>query len=85
MIDGKKCFDVIITKKEEAYENLLNWVKIMITQLVIYWINDLNNSDLKKQINFIGKCENDRPIMFFITEKSEETTSEFSQNSVSIN
>ena len=46
---------------------------------------ELENPDLKQQINFIGKLEKDqRATMFFITEKSEETTFEFSQNSVNI-
>ena len=34
-----------------------------------------------QQINFIGKCEG---TMFFIIKKSEETTFNFSQNSVTI-
>ena len=39
-----------------------------------------------QQINFIGKLENQahEAIMFFIIEKSEETTLEFLQNSVNI-
>ena len=45
---------------------------------------ELENSNLKQQINFIGKLEDDRATIFFITEKSEETNFEFSQNSVSI-
>ena len=45
---------------------------------------ELENSDLKQQINFIGKLEDDRATMFFIIEKSEETTCEFSQYSMSI-
>ena len=45
---------------------------------------ELENPDLKQQINFIGKLEADEAIMFFIIEKSEETTFEFLQNSVSI-
>ena len=45
---------------------------------------ELENPDLKQQINVIGKLEDDRTTMFFINEKSEETTFEFSQNSVSI-
>ena len=45
---------------------------------------ELENYDLKEQINFIGKLQDDRATMFFIIEKSEETTFEFSQNSVSI-
>ena len=45
---------------------------------------ELENPNLKQQINFIGKLEDDRVTMFFIIEKSEETTFEFSQNSVII-
>ena len=39
-----------------------------------------------RQINFIGKIEgqNNAVIMFFIIERSEGTTFEFSQNSVNI-
>ena len=40
------------------------------------------NPDLKQQINFIGRLEEDNATMFFIVEKSEETTFGFSQNSV---
>ena len=35
---------------------------------------ELENHDLKQQINFIGKLEEDRATMFFIIKKSEETT-----------
>ena len=45
---------------------------------------ELENPDLGQQINFIGKLEDDKATMFFIIEKSEETTFEFSQNFVSI-
>ena len=45
---------------------------------------ELENLDLKQQINFISKLEEDEATMFFIIEKSEETTFEFLQNSVSI-
>ena len=45
---------------------------------------ELENPDLRQQINFIGKLKNDKAIMFFTIEKSEETTFEFLQNSVSI-
>ena len=45
---------------------------------------ELQNPDLKQQIIFIDKLENDEATMFFIIEKSEETTFEFLQNSVSI-
>ena len=42
---------------------------------------ELENPDLKQQINFIGRLEEDAT-MFFIIEKKEETTFDFSQNSV---
>ena len=42
---------------------------------------ELENFDLKQQINFIGKLEQDATI-FFIIEKKEETILSFSQNSV---
>ena len=46
---------------------------------------ELENSDLKQQINVFGKLEEgNRAIIFSMTEKSEETTFNFSQNSVSI-
>ena len=45
---------------------------------------ELENPDLKQQINITGKLEDNRATMFFIIEKSEETTFKFSQNSVSI-
>ena len=45
---------------------------------------ELENSDLRQKITFIGKLEDDEATMFFIIEKSEETTFEFLQNSVSI-
>ena len=45
---------------------------------------ELENSDLKQKIDSIGKLEDHRAAMFFIIEKSEKTTFEFSQNSVSI-
>ena len=37
-----------------------------------------------QKINLIGKLEDDKTTMFFIIEKSEETTFEFSQNFVSV-
>ena len=43
---------------------------------------ELENSDLRQQINFISKLEDDEATMFFITEKSEETTFEFLQNHI---
>ena len=45
---------------------------------------ELENPDLSQQTIFGGKLEDDRSTMFFIIEKSEKATFEFSQNSVSI-
>ena len=45
---------------------------------------ELENPDLRQQINFIGKLEDNRATMFFIIEKSKETTFEFSQNFLTI-
>ena len=45
---------------------------------------ELENPDLKQQIDFIGKLKKDKATMFFITEKTEETTFNFSQISVDI-
>ena len=46
---------------------------------------ELENPDLKQQINFIGTLErNEGAKTFLIIEKSEETTFEFSQNSTTI-
>ena len=46
---------------------------------------ELENPDLKQQINFIGRLKRDEgATMFFIIEKSEETTFEFSQNAETV-
>ena len=46
---------------------------------------ELENPDLKQEINFIGRLErNEGATMFFIIEKKEETTFDFSQNSVNV-
>ena len=42
---------------------------------------ELENLDLKQQINFIGRLEENNAAIFFIIEKKEETTFDFSQNS----
>ena len=43
---------------------------------------ELENLELLQQINFIGRLEENNATMFFIIEKKEETTFDFSQNSV---
>ena len=45
---------------------------------------ELENLVSKEQINFIGRLDRDKATMFFIIEKSEETTFDFSQNSVAV-
>ena len=46
---------------------------------------ELENADLKQQINLIGRLGRDEgATMFFIIEKSEETTLEFSQNAATV-
>ena len=46
---------------------------------------ELENPDLKQQINFIGRLKRDEgATMLFIIEKSEETTLEFSQNAATV-
>ena len=43
---------------------------------------ELENLDLKQEIDFIGKLKEDKATMFFIIQISEETTFNFSQNFV---
>ena len=46
---------------------------------------ELENPHLKQQINFIGRLErNEGATMFFIIEKSQEATFEFTQNAATI-
>ena len=52
---------------------------------------ELENFDLKQQINLIGNIERERDATeaikattFFINEEQEETTFDFSQNSVTV-
>ena len=46
--------------------------------------SELENPDLKQQIDFIGRLDEDNVKMFFIIERKEETTFDFSQNSVTV-
>ena len=46
---------------------------------------ELENLDLKQQVNFFGRLErNEGTTMFFIIKKSEETTFEFTKNAVTV-
>ena len=100
LVDGKSFFDLPVKNEEEAYEktmdmsnnndyttgNLLDFVYFKENYKLI--ATDLSKQTKLKdpqQINFIGKLlKNTGATMFFIIEKSEETTFEFLQNSVNI-
>ena len=100
LIDGKGFFDLPVKNKEETYEKLIdmnNNNDYTIGNLIDFAYFKENYrliaTDLSKQtklkdrqqINFIGKLDKDNgATMFFIIEKSEETTFNFSQNSVTI-
>ena len=43
---------------------------------------ELENPDLKQLINFVGRLEENNATILFIIEEKEETTFDFSQNSV---
>ena len=62
--------------KEEAHEKIMSINKN----------NDYTTGNLLdyEYFSIIGKLEDDKATMFLITEKSEETTFKFLQNSVSI-
>ena len=45
---------------------------------------ELENLDLKQQINFISRLDEDNAVMFSIIERSKEVTFDFSQNSVTL-
>ena len=100
LIDGKRFFDLSVKKEEETYEksmhisnnnnyttgNLLDFAYFKKHYKLIA-INLSKQTKLKdpQQINFIAKLlRHTRATMFFIIEKSEETTFNFSQNSVTI-
>ena len=99
LIDGKSFFDLPV-KNEEAYEkiidmsnnndyttgNLLDFAYFKENYKLIA-IDLSKQTKLKdpQQINFIGKLlRNTGATMFFIIKKSEETTFNFSQNSVTM-
>ena len=100
LIDGKSFFDLPVKNYEEAYEKIVdmsNNIDYTTGNLLDYAYYKkhyrLIASDLSKQtklkdpqqINFISKLlRNACATMFFIIEKSEQTTFNFSQNSVTI-
>ena len=64
------------------YDYFLKHCKLIATDLSKQI--ELENPDLRQQINSIDKSEADKATMFFIIDNSEETTFEFLQNSVII-
>ena len=97
LIDGKRFFDLPVKNEEEVYENIIdmsnnnNYTTDNLLDFAYYKDNyNLIAIGLGKQtkikdpqqINFIGKI--DGVTMFFIIERSEETTFESLQNSVNI-
>ena len=100
LTDGKGFFDLAVKNKEEAYKKVIDKSNINdyttgnLSDFVYFQKNyKLTPIDLSKknklkdpqQINFIGRILAARGVtMFFIIEKSEETTFEFLQNSVNI-
>ena len=100
LIDGKSFFDLPVKDEEEVYEkiiemsnnsdyttgNLLDFVYFKKNKLIVIDLSKQTKLKDTQQINFIGKLENQYhgATMFFIIEKSGETTFHFSQNSVTI-
>ena len=100
LIDVRRIFDLPVKNEKEAYEkiigmsnnndyttgNLLDfgYFKENYKSIAIYLSKQTKLKD-PQQINFIGKLDKDNgATMFFIIEKSEETTFNFSQSSVTI-
>ena len=100
LIDGKRFFDLPVKNKGEAYEKIIemsnnnDYTTGNLIDFAYFKKNyKLIAIDLSKQtklkdpqhINFTGKLlRNLGATMFFITEKSEETSFNFSQSSVNI-
>ena len=100
LIDGKSFFDLPVKNDEEAYEkvieisnnnnnttgNLLDFASFKKNyKLIAIDLSKQTKIKDPQQINFIGKLlRSTGATMYFITERSEESTFEFLQNSVNI-
>ena len=99
LIDGKTFCDIPMKNKEEAYEqiiemsrnndyttgNLLDYKYVSKYYKPVATNLKTTNPDLRQQTNFIGRLEREEgATMFFIIAKKEETTFDFSQNSVTV-
>ena len=98
LIGGNAFFELPIKNIEQTYEkitqitdgigyytrgNFIRFFELIATDLSKQI--ELENKDIKQQINFIGNFErDDGAVIFFIIEKSEETITEFLQNYASI-
>ena len=97
LIDGKSFFDLPVRNEEEAYEKIIDsndyttgnllrfaYYKKHCKLIAIDLSKQIKLKD-PQQINIIGKLSrNTGAKIFFIIERSEETTFSFSQNSVTI-
>ena len=70
------------TGKLLDYQYFSKYYKLI--AIVLSKQTELENPDLKQQINFISRLDEDNTTIFFIIEKSEETTSEFSKNALTV-
>ena len=99
LIDGKGFFDLPVKNEEEAYEKIIEMSNNDYTtgnlldfgyfkenyKLIAIDLSKQTKLKDPQQINFIGRILNTRrTTMFFIIEKSEETTFNFLQSSVTI-
>ena len=100
LIDGKRFFDFLVKNEVETYEKIIDMGKnndyatgnlldfAYFTENYKLIATDLSKQTKLKdprQINFIAKLDKDNgATMFFIIEKSEETTFNLSQNSATI-
>ena len=100
MIDGKSFFDlpvkteegyekIIEISRDNDYTtgSILDFAYFKENyRLIAIGLSNQTKLNNPQQISFIGKLEGQDygATMFFITEKSEETTFEFSQNSINI-
>ena len=88
LIDGKRFFDLPVKNEEEAYEIIIDMSNnndYTTGKLIVIDLSKQTKLKDLQQINFIGKLdEANGATMFFMIEKSEETTFNFLQNSVTI-
>ena len=100
LIEGKRFFDLPLKNEEEAYKknidignnndyttgSLLDFAYFKENyRLIAFHLSKQNKLKDPQQISFIGKLLNRHgTTVFFIIEKSEETTFNFSQNSATI-